>query len=165
MKKQIFCVMLAVLIGVVPCFAGPREHAIKDKKHAKAVALYRNAAKGNAKKLEKLLLIKEKDGTDFFSKKEYTDALYTASYACKLNAVQVLVNPTYNINFSKEELTEAVGKAIRSKWNKQYYHAPAEEGLERKTYDKTPEQLAKEQQPCDEVIEFLKDKIKNQAQY
>lgn len=150
---------LAVLIGVIPCFAGPRERTIKDKKHAKAVVLYRNAAKGNAKKLEKLLLIKEKDGTDFFSKKEYTDALYTASYACKLNAVQVLLNPTYNINFSKEELTEAIGKAIRSRWNKQYYHASSAEGLERKTYDKTPEQLAKEQAPCNEVIDFLENKI------
>jgi len=160
MKKQIFCVSLAVLIGVIPCFAGPRENAIKDKKQIKAVILYKSAARGNTKKLEKLLSKKEKDGSDFFSKKEYRDALYTAAYACKLNAVQVLLSPKYNIDFSKEELTEATGKAIRSKWNKQFYYAPAAEGLERKAHDKTPEQLAGEQAPCNEVIDFLENKIK-----
>ena len=160
MKKQILCVCLATLMGVTPSLAGP--HSKTDKKQARVVVLCKNAAQGNVKKLEKLLLKKEKDGSDFFSKEDYTDALYTAAYACKLQAVQVLVNPTYKIDFSKQELTEAAGKAIRSKWNKQYYYAPSEEGLVRKTYDKTPEQLAAEQKPCNEVIEFLENKIKFQ---
>ena len=45
MKKQILCVCLAVLLGAMPCFAGPKKAARKQKKK-RVELLVKNAEEG-----------------------------------------------------------------------------------------------------------------------
>jgi len=150
--------MLALVLGMTFGFAASPKKAAKKQKQQRVGLLAKSAAQGNVAELEILLQKKKADGSKYFSQRNYDGAMLMAAKACQLATLQVFFEPKYEITFKDVVLQQAEANASNTRWSKQYYNESFGEGVVRKTHDKTPQQLAAEQKPCDEVISFLEAK-------
>ena len=158
MKKQILCVCLAVLLGAIPCFAGPKKAARKQKKQ-RVELLVKNAEEGKVAELKMLLNRKDAEGKRYFSNLVCQDALEAAAKACQLGSVKVLLDPTYEIKYNKTFLSHVLSVAANTSFLKEYYYEYNGTGAISHSYNKPAEQLAAEQKPCKDVMAFLGNKI------
>ena len=158
MKKQILCVCLAVLLGAIPCFAGPKKAARKQKKQ-RVELLVKNAEEGKVAELKMLLNRKDAEGKRYFSNLVCQDALEAAAKACQLGSVKVLLDPTYEIKYNKTFLSHVLSVAANTSFLKEFEEEYNGVGVTQKSRNKPAEQLAAEQKPCKDVMAYLGNKM------